>query len=319
MADTWDTEIKRPLGMHPWSTFGGTEDNGAVWISMKPKKILDQFSKAQGDIATERLQEEFKFLAPLTLNENIVHHWEAYESVASRLAQKMRSLVKLGSEGAALVGVYENAANIADNIKNTFKQRGGSAGKAIENIVGDVYSGIPGSRIPKIKIDTPLYYANSDRRQIIFEFNLFHENIPNSSPEDVLVKPIKKLMKYSSPDLKSDINIEFPFMWEIKTVPVPFINYTTCALVGVQPTWNSPYVDHVPSSVNLQLTFLDMSPLYRETIKEGSVINIISKEESDRRKNTNQLQSIKSAKNQYEPKKAGQAQPLVLRFKGRGR
>ena len=85
-------------------------------------------------------------------------------------------------------------------------------------------------------------------------------------------------MKYSSPDLinESGIKIEFPYMWEIKTLPIDFINYPTCALTGVQPTWNSPYINGYPSSCNLQLTFVDLSPLYAGTIKKGTVIKVIS-------------------------------------------
>ena len=126
------------------------------------------------------------------------------------------------------------------------------------------------------------------------------------------MKPIQKLMKYSSPELKpgSDINIEFPYMWEIETLPSSFIKYKTCALIGVQPTWNAPYIGEngVPSSVNLQLTFLDMSPLYRETIESGTVINIITREEADARRAQQQFPT--KSQPTTEPKKAGQAQPV---------
>jgi len=305
------TRIQRPLGLSPWAKDVENKKVGNVWIKMKPKKILDQFSKAQGDIATEELSEEFVFLAPLSLNENIVHHWEAYESIASRLAQKVRSAVKLGAEVSAQLGIFGKSADIADEFKNIFQNKGSSTGTAIENTVFKTYNAVQGSRIPKIKIDTPLYYTNSDRRQIVFEFQLFHENIQGLAPEDVLIEPIQRLMKYSSPDLKGNINIEFPFMWEIETLPNPFIKYSTCALIGVQPTWNSPYVNHVPSSCNLQLTFQDMSPLYRKTIEKGTVINIISKEEADSRNAQGQL--IKSKNGIVDtvanPKKPGQAQP----------
>jgi hypothetical protein len=296
--------IQRPVGLNPWSS-----GRGNVWISMKPKKILDQYSKAQGTVAAVALNEEFRFLAPLSLNENIVHHWEAYESVASRLAQKARSLVKLGAEGAAMTNIFENKANLADDLKNLFAKKGAKVGTSIESFVSNVYSAVPGSRIPKIKVDTPLYYTNSDRRQIVFEFVLYHEGKDKDpNPEKFLVKPIQKLMKYSSPDLLGDINIEFPFMWEIKTIPNEFIKYSTCALVGVQPTWNSPYIQHVPTSVNLQLTFLDMSPLYRSTIEDGSVINVISKTQSDARNRGGVISGISNVyRKTFKP--ASQAQP----------
>jgi hypothetical protein len=287
---TSNITYQRPLSISPWAVQAGVEnaDNSTVWISMKPRRIVDQFSKGAGTIATEKVNSEFKFLAPLSLNENVVHHWEQYESVASRLAQKVRSAVKLGAEGAALMGIFNKRGDIADTFKNTFSQKGGNVGTAIENAVVKTYNQVGGSRIPNIKIDTPLYYANSDRRQIVFEFLLFHENINPDNPEKVLIEPVQELMKYSSPDLQSDIKIEFPYMWEIRTLPYEFIKYTTCALIGVQPTWNAPYIGKkgLPSSVNLQLTFLDMSPLYAGTIENGSVINIISKSKADKMKNT---------------------------------
>jgi len=202
-------------------------------------------------------------------------------------------LVKLGAETAGLTSIFDKEANNSDQFKNLLSNKGGGVGRSVESYVGEVYSKVPSSRIPKIKIDTPLYYTNSDRRQIVFDFVLFHEDI-RDDPEDVLIKPIQQLMKYSSPHLVSDLNIQFPYMWDIRTIPREFIKYTTCALIGVQPTWNSPYIDHVPSSVNLQLTFMDMSPLYRDTIEHGSIIKIITKEEADSRSARNQATKLKN-------------------------
>lgn len=286
---------QRPLSISPWARKAGVDDSGSVWISMKPTKIVDQFSKGAGTYATKDLKTEFLFLAPLSLNENIVHHWEAYESVASRLAQKVRSAVKLGSEGTALLGVGKNA-NPGDFFKDVFSKTGAGEGQVIEKYASRAYNSVPGSRIPKIKVDTPLYYSNSDRRQIVFEFQLFNENIPGSKPEDILIKPIKELMRYSSPDLKAELNIEFPYMWEIKTLPNQFIKYTTTALIGVQPTWNAPYINGVPASCNLQLTFQDLSPLYAGTIERGSIINVITTSESKQLQASNQSTRVTNQK-----------------------
>lgn len=279
--------IQRPLKIKPWTINKEEKSSNFVWIHMKARKIINQFSKVAGEGTASgqtvgRPTREFKFLAPLSLNENIVHHWDQYESVASRLAQKVRSAVKLGAEGAALAGLYDDRANLSDAAKNTFKNVGqGKVGTAIESVTKRLYQSAGGSVIPRIKVDTPLYYQNSDRRQIVLEFLLFHEGLKANDPRHDLINPIQDLMRLSSPDLLQDkITIEFPYMWEVFTWPVDFIHYTTCALVGVQPTWNSPYVNGVPVSVNLQLTFTDMSPLYRETIDKGSIVNIISSDDT---------------------------------------
>lgn len=267
-------QYKRPLGLSPWAK-AQEGKNGSVWISMKPKKILDQYTKGAGTYATEDIPVEFLFLAPLALSENIVHRWESYESVSSRLAQKARSIAKLANEGRALWNAgkrlfNQDAATAASKLSEN--------GLSVEDWVRDAYNNVPGSQIPKVKIDTPLYYANSERRQIIFEFQLFNESIQGYDPDQILLKPIQEMMKYSSPDLikEGGIDIEFPYMWEVKSLPQQFILYKTCVLTAVQPTWNSPYVNGYPISCNLQLTFQDLSPLYAGTIEYGSIINVKS-------------------------------------------
>lgn len=271
-----DVQIKRPISLSPWSK---REENksGSVWISMKPKKILDQYSKGAGAFDTAETGVEFLFLAPLALNENIVHRWDAYESVASRLAQKARSIVKLGAEANALIDVGGKYLT-DENARSKLKKAAANEGATVEDFMTTAYNSVVGSRIPRIKIDTPLYYTNSERRQIIFEFQLFNESVPGYSPDKVLLDPIQKLMKYSSPSQVNDgnIKINFPYMWEVKTLPQQFIKYSTCALIGVQPTWNSPYINGYPSSCNLQLTFQDLSPLYANTIEKGTIINVKS-------------------------------------------
>jgi hypothetical protein len=268
---------KRPEGLFPW---GKREEsvNGSVWIKMRPKKIIDQYTKGAGTAITEETNIKFQFLAPLSLNESILHHWEAYESVASRLAQKARSALKLKSEGKALYDATLNYLTSDAAAKDT-----GSSSEAgmIENAMRTAYALVPGSPIPKVKIDTPLYYANSDRRRLDLEFELFNE-IKNDDPkpESYLLEPIQLLMKLSSPDLVNDggIDIEFPYMWEVETYPQPWIKYTTCALVAVQPTWEAPYVQGFPIKCRLNLSFQDMSPLYRDTIEKGTIINVKNQE-----------------------------------------
>lgn len=287
--------IQRPMLIKPWADQAGTNAQGGVWISIKPNKILDQYSKGAGAISTVEGKEEFLFLAPLALNEAISHHWEAYESVASRLAQKVRSVSKLTAEATGLVEVFGKGASI-DSMTNNVKQfitNSSSVGTSIESVSRKVYGKVGGHNIPKIKIDTPLYYTNSERRQLTLEFQLFHEPINKDKPEESLIEPVRKLMRYSSPEHRGGIDIEFPYFFEVQTLPVPFINMPTCALTGIIPIWNAPYIKGVPSSCNLQLTFLDMSPLYRQTITEGTVIRVISPEQANARTSKGETPTIK--------------------------
>lgn len=287
--------IQRPYKLKPWGEQAGTKNQGGVWISMKPNKILDQYSKGAGSISSVEATEEFLFLAPLALNEAISHNWEAYESVASRLAQKVRSVSKLTAETRGLVEVFGKGADIGtmtNNVKQLVANSSG-VGRAVENVSRQIYNKTGGHNIPKIKIDTPMYYTNSEHRQLVLDFQLFNEPI-SKDPEESLISPIKKLMKYSSPAHKGGIDIEFPYFFEVKTVPIPFINMPTCALTGIIPTWSAPYIKGVPSSVALQLTFRDLSPLYRQTITQGTIINVVSANNSNAKLAIGQTPTIKN-------------------------
>jgi hypothetical protein len=143
-----DIQFKRPLGLSPWAK-NMESKNGSVWISMKPKKILDQYSKGAGTFDTADTGVEFLFLAPLALNETISHRWEAYESVASRLAQKARSIVKLSAEGSALLDVGKNLANTETLSK--LKKSATNEGATVEDFVTNAYNSVVGSRGSKNK------------------------------------------------------------------------------------------------------------------------------------------------------------------------
>jgi hypothetical protein len=322
------TKVKRyknPSTLSPWAKEGGAAGN--VWFSMKPKRIIDQYTKgADAPIEIDDPDVEFLFLAPLSIGENIVHTWEAYESVASRLAQKARSLIKLSNEvtaGATAFGQklkqFEQQL-LSDENKNqsVSSDTKGKQGEFVANLVKNAYNSVPGSQIPKIKIDTPMYYSNSDRRQLILEFQLFNETFKDDPrPDKHLIEPIQEMMKYSSPDLDEagGIGIQFPYMWEVKTEPVQFIKYTTCALIAVQPTWNSPYVKGYPISCNLQLTFQDLSPLYAGTIEYGSIVNVIDGE--DRKAQQREMDTLARNAKRYTPPPTPKIRPITNPDRGR--
>lgn len=285
--------IRRPYSIFPWSNnpenIGSNREknNGTVWIHMKAYKIIDQFSKAQGQVTRIGTPEvQYAFLAPTNIGENIVHHWEAYESIASRLAQKVRSAARVGAEVGALTTGFGNA-NLYDAFKDIYSRSKENPAQSIANVTKAGYNLVGSAPIPKFKVDTPLYYENSDRRQIVFSFLLVAEKDPKADVMDV----IHNLQKKSSPELEgpkgASINIQFPYMWEVYSYPNKgFINYSTCALTGVQPTYNAPYIDGYPSWVQLEMTFIDLGPLYRSSIDEGTSIRVINTSTTRARRNS---------------------------------
>jgi hypothetical protein len=285
-----DKSIKRnPSVTHPWARHAGTDKSGLVWLHINARKILDQQSKGVGTVrvAEGKPFVQFAFLAPLALTESVVHNWAEYDSLASRLAQKARTAAKIGAEWNGLMKGFSTATpednaktKIARANKGTSKI-GGGQGQLISSWMRDIYNRVQPHSIQKLKVDTPLYYESSDRRNLTFEVMLIGE----TDPLNDIVNPVKDLMKLSSPNLvDGGISIDFPYMFEVFTQPKKFLKYTTLALTAVQPTWNHPYIGGYPSSCNLQLTFKDMSPLYRGAIEHGSVINVIPTQDSDARK-----------------------------------
>lgn len=268
--------IRRPKRLNPWSKRPESSENGSVWIHMNAYKIINQFSKGRGKVIRAGSPEaQYAFLAPLSIFETHDHQWQPYESIASRLAQKVRSLATVTAEVGALTTAFTSQANTEDSsvqqINREVKEGGRFDMQVVENLAAKAYSRAPSSRVPKIKIDTPLYYENSDRRSIQLEFLLVAEEDPFTD----IVEPIQNIMRKAAPAFTGELTIEFPYLWEVYSQPNRYLNYSTCVLSSIQPTWNAPYINGYPSNVVLSLRFVDLGPLYRQTIETGTSINVI--------------------------------------------
>jgi len=260
--------VKRPYSIQPYAS--PEWEQYATWIQMKARKITDQSTSGRGGtIGAGEEGATFLFMAPKSFGEQIGHTWEEYESMASRLANKVRDAAKLGSEISALKNSSINIADIGKAFSTT------NFAQAAESITRKAYTSVAGSNIPKVKIDTPLYYASSERRQLTLEFDLVAESRATIK-KDVL-DVVQDLMRYSSPGLssRSSIDFEFPYYFEVKSMPTEGIKYTTAALTAVQPIYGEPWINGYPSHCKLNLTFKDISPLFRKTITHGSIINVI--------------------------------------------
>lgn len=282
-------EVRRPYGITPWNT--PQSEQNLTWIQMKAKKITDQSTSGRGGtIAGGQEGATFIFLGPKTIGENVGHSWTAYESIASRLANKVREAAKLGGE----IGSLLNAKIDLKSVTNVFKNSSSNFASSAESITRQAYNAVAGHNIPKIKIDTPMYYESSERRQLVLEFDLIAES--RSTVKKDVLDVVQDLMRYSAPGMsaRSQIDIEFPYYFEIKTIPGEGIKYTTAALIAVQPTWGEPWIGGFPSHCKLTLTFKDISPLFRKTITHGSIINVISRERTAQSEAQGQLTASKA-------------------------
>lgn len=260
--------VKRPRNIQPYAS--PEWEKNATWVQMKARKITDQSTSGRGGtIAAGEEGATFMFLAPKSFGENIGHTWSEYESMASRLANKVRDAAKLGADISSLTNSKIDVVGAAKSFSTS------NFATAASNLTRQAYNSVAGSNIPKVKIDTPLYYEGSARRQLDLEFNLVAES-RETIKEDVL-DVVQDLMRYSSPGMASNsaIDFEFPYYFEVKLLPTEGIKYTTAALQAVQPTYGEPWINGYPTQCKLSLVFKDISPLFRKTITHGSIINVI--------------------------------------------
>lgn len=157
----------------------------------------------------------------------------------------------------------------------------------IENIISSFQEKLAGAKRSlqmgkqQHKVDTPLLYNNSDRRQ--FELLLYLSVY--TDPVKDLYEPINTLMRYSAPDLAGrstyTTEVGHPHIFKLDTVLgtsriIPLINIRYAALTAVQPSYQGPYQNGYPSYCELTLTFNDMEPMMKETFSRVPTVTTIS-------------------------------------------
>lgn len=251
-------------------SYAGREN---LWITLTAKEFTSQSAYARGEntIRTGETLAIFTLLAPNQIAENVAHEWGEYESIPSRIAQKVGDIKTAINEGKGLV-------NAAGSTVQGVREQAGAEKVAARNLVNKVAGAATQVDIPKFKVDSPLTYQNSQRREYSLTFN-FAFVYGDSSAEDVVFKPIRKLEELSCAELDDGlINIKFPAVFRINSVPGDLIKINYAVLTAVQPTWNGPFKNGYPISCELQLTFQDIEPLYRRSFSQGGIVRVQTEE-----------------------------------------
>jgi len=242
-----------------------SEESDILTVNIKSKKLttLQGFTRGVDAIeSTQGKRSEWKFLAPMEINEDITNNWEEYESMATKLAQKTADIsrqvaVAKGIGESVLKGTTDVAKGHTD-VKGALRT---AMSGANQNLVG----------LLDYRVDSPLVYKNSKRREytLMFQLGVSDEN----TNEVNIFNAIRELEKLSCPELDGEmINIDFPAIFNIRTDPVPIIKINYAALTGVQPVWKGPYRNGYPMFVDLSLTFTDIQPLYRKSFEQGGIV-----------------------------------------------
>ena len=234
---------------------------GCIWIVMTPFEITSQTSYSRGKEAIKTKQEDdtFEFLAPIQIDEVVDHDWSEYESIATRLAQKAKDVGKITAGVKGLIKMAEGAIG-------GVAQKGEITGRAAEVLRGGI-EGLQKTPIYRGKIDSPLVYANSTRKNYIFSFTFADQGGPKGCK--MIYEPIEKLKRYSCAKMKGTLDKFLPpHIFSVKTKPVNFIEIENAALTKVQPTYHGPFRDGYPTRIELQLEFQDIAPLYENSWAE---------------------------------------------------
>ena len=110
--------VKRPYKLLPYASPEWQEN--ATWFQMKARKITDQNTSGRGGtIAAGQQGATFIFIAPQSFAEDVGHTWEEYESMASRLANKVRDAAKMGAEISSLTNSNIDLATIGKSFSSS--------------------------------------------------------------------------------------------------------------------------------------------------------------------------------------------------------
>jgi len=186
------------------------------------------------------LLSRWSFIGFEDLQEAITHNWEPYDTMLGRASEKISTAKSDATEVVSMAGSISGIKGGQPGIL--------SAGN---------------TEAAKYKVDTPLVYTGSQRRQITFSFVLQEYR---DAYVDVL-EPIHEFRRLSCAGIEGQSvdKIDFPAIFSINSIPRPFIHINDAALTDVQVTWNSPHMAGVPKKAELTLTFTDIRPLYKSS------------------------------------------------------
>lgn len=230
-----------------------------LWVVIEPMKVASLSTLYRGgEILGQKAEDSFKFLAPVEIQENIGHEWSEYESIASRIGQKI-------VEWRKTVRETQNIATVAKMAKDKVMDSG-----FMSLTMYDLAKSLEGGYQSTQKLDAALSYMNSPRRQYTFPFTLIDEGNPNMD----IMDPVRKLIKMSCAEKVGLTSYMLPHLFKVYTEPNAIINVPYSVITAIQPTYKGPFRNGFPSICDLEVTFMDLSPLYKgvfEDIKQVTV------------------------------------------------
>ena len=229
--------------------------DNSLWIDITIHKMTHQTLNPrdfENHIQKKTIEKSYRLLAPNEIQENITHSWDVYDNLIGRASDLIKRYQKSTGDISTLASGLDALVD------------GGNTTGRVNQLLSGPIEGA------NYKVDSPLVYKDSNRREYTFMFQLVDQG---DIQEDIL-NPVNDFRKYSSASnmvkgKMQTISIEFPHIFTLKSIPYDIINVKYAALIAVQPNYLGPYRNGLPSKCELTLTFRDLLPLYESSWGDG--------------------------------------------------
>ena len=224
-----------------------------LWLRVTPKTFRPNISVQTGYNSGTPSSQSLNFLLGQSLSMGLNHTWNELDTLSGAIRGVKSTFQK---QGADVASVFK--AVTGSDLGQRFNVYGGGA---------------------SAKNDSPIIYENTERRSFQIELNF----VAHEDAEREVWNPIQALMIWSSAESgergQFDTTFKFPYVFRVQTVTgagkaTGLVNFTDAAITSVLPTYNQPYKDGYPMSATVQLTFLDINPVYRNRIATDGVSRI---------------------------------------------
>jgi hypothetical protein len=255
-----------------------TGSSNVLWLEILVNKIdtNTQISNPNANIPTSPAGYSYKLMMPDNFSLSLSHNWEPYEQMASRLAD---TLTKYYRTAQQVAGIWNSG--LPSTFAGAFLGSGG-----YKNLI-DVLATKTGMAEPVVntRTDSPLVYKTTQPLQYNINFSFV---ATRSGEPGRLFQMVQELLMFSSPSRPtssaggtqiSNIKIDPPYIFEVKTLPstalsstggaLNVLNLKYAALTTINPTFYGPYIDGCGTKLDLTLTFTDITPLFSNTFAGG--------------------------------------------------
>lgn len=214
----------------------------------------------------------FEFLMEDKLDYSISHTWDSGTDFVSNMSQKIVNGVNESSAIQAMIKLPQNLTN-TQNAINGDESKWGDPMTVLKK--GAVLTASSGTQL---RMDEAKLFKNTERQILTLNFTLgVWKSSSGSSYTDKLyndiVLPVKSLQWCSSAYAKDLFTIEYPsiFSLKIKTEngSKSLLEMEYCVCTAVQPTFKAPWVNGMPMTCDLTLTFENLLPIYKQTFQNG--------------------------------------------------